>query len=544
MANEQKKDSIAEHIVKPDLFGRRPIYTTIERFDPDNEAVILSEVNSALAIHGQNVTDMDYLLGYRKGITPVLARTKTVRPDICAKINVNYADEIATFKGGFFLTQPAFYIGKTEEAQKGVKALNEYIIRSGKQREDNKLVDWFDTVGKADLFVRANDDERVPFKAFSLDPRSALVARSLSPGNDPVFGLYIVVRNGKQLISLWDDTSVYTIEGAETVKDEALSYPGYTLCAVRVIDRQDNPLGRVPIIEYYYNRMQMGCFEAALPLIDAASYLQSDRLDAVDQAVQSLLVFYNCELEDEDGKAAGPKEIREAGALFLRSVGENRADLKEIVTNLDQGQTQVFLDNLRDQILAVSAMPNTNMRSSHNAATGSAALIMDNWYQAETAARNTEDLFKESNAYFDDIVLHILREKKLLDIDKSDIDLQITRNDTQNAQSKAQTFQTYMAGGLAPVLALAKSGASSDPIADFEQSKDWIKLRWGDPEAVPAEAARPPLKGAKDGRSSGGGSGSTPGQVSAYYQMRNGRRVLIDSYQKRVKPKSTEKKPE
>lgn len=552
MADEERKDE-CERGIRPELFGRLPIYTTIERFNPDDEAQILEEVNSALSIHGQNVNAMDYLLRYRKGFTPVLARTKKVRPDICAKINVNYADEIATFKGGFFLTQPCFYIGKTEDAQKGAKELNDFIVRSGKQKEDNKLVDWFDTVGKANLFVRANDDPRVPFKAFALDPRAALVARSLSPGNDPVFGLYIVVRNGRQLISLWDDTSVYTIEGAETTKNETTVYPGYTLCATRVIDRQDNPLGKVPIIEYYYNRMYMASFEAALPLIDAASFLQSDRLDAVDQAVQSLLVFYNCELEDEDGKPTGSREIREAGALFLKSVGENKADLKEIVTNLDQSQTQVFLDNLRDQILAVSAMPNTNTRSSHNAATGSAALIMDNWYQAETAARNTEDLFKESNAYFDEIVLHILREKKLLDIDQSEIELQIPRNDTANAQSKAQTFQTYMAGGLAPVLALSKSGASSDPIADYEQSKGWIKLRWGDPDAVVADptmqpqqpTGTSPLEGAKDGNFSGNG-GSTPGQVAAYYQTRNGKRVLIDSYQKRVKPKvkQAEEKPE
>ena len=173
--------------------------------------------------------------------------------------------------------------------------------------------------------------------------------------------------------------------------------------------------------------------------------------------------------------------------------------------------------------------------------------------KAETAARNTEDLFKESNAYFDEIVLHILREKKLLDIDQSEIELQIPRNDTANAQSKAQTFQTYMAGGLAPVLALSKSGASSDPIADYEQSKEWIKLRWGDPDAVVADptmqpqqpTGASPLEGAKDGNFSGNG-GSTPGQVSAYYQTRNGKRVLIDSYQKRVKPKvrQAEEKPE
>ena len=558
MADENTEKKSANYSPCEILAGRLPIYTSIERFDPENEGAIITEINEALSIHVRNLIAMEYLYWYRRGITPVLARHKDIRPEICNKINVNYADEIATFKGGYFMTQPCYYMTKREgrEEQEKVKKLNEYLVRSGKQIADNKLVDWFDTVGKANLFVQANDDRRVPFKAYALDPRSAFVAKSMGPGERPVYSVHTVVNGDKLLLDVSDDTYTYTIAGTVTGK-LTTPEPKYVCTAVNIIDRKPNTLGFVPIIEYYYNRVAMASFEAAIPLIDASSFLQSDRLDAVDQAVQSLLVFYNCELEDEDGKAASPKMIREAGALFLKSIGENKADLKEIVTNLDQSQTQVFIDNLRDQILAVSAMPNSNQKTGHNSATGNAALIMADWYMADTAARNTEDLFRESNAYFDEIILHILREKGLLDIEQTDIELQFVRNETANAQSKAQTFQTYMAGGLHPILALAKSGASNDPVADYEQSKDWIKLRWGDPEAMlmgEGEGAEAdPMATAKDGQSAnygtnvGGGSGdgkSGEGRVNAYWQMRNGKRVLIDAYQKRVKPKTREEKPE
>ena len=527
------------------LAGRLPIYTSIERFDPNDEGSIITEVNEALAIHDMNLLAMEYLYWYRRGIVPVLGRKKEVRPEICARINVNYADEIATFKGGYFMTQPCYYMTKREgrAEQDKVKKLNDFLVRSGKQQADNKLVDWFDTVGKANLFVQANNDKNVPFKAYALDPRSAFVAKSMSPGERPVYCGHTVVIGDKLIIDVSDDTWTYTIEGTVTGK-LTTPCPEYTCTAVRIIDKKPNTLGFVPIIEYYYNRVQMSSFEAAIPLIDASSFLQSDRLDAVDQAVQSLLVFYNCELEDEDGNSASVQAIREAGALFLKSIGENKADLKEIVTNLDQAQTQIFIDNLRDQILAVSAMPNNNQKSGHNAATGNAALIMADWYMADTAARNTEDLFRESNAYFDEIILHILREKGLLDIEQTDIELQFVRNETANAQSKAQTFQTYMAGGLHPILALAKSGASNDPVADYEQSKDWVKLRWGDPDAIigaegmmPAAGANG-MEGAADGQqaSQADNGEDTPGRVKAYWQMRNGRKVLIDSYTKRTKP--------
>ena len=475
----------SEGITTP-LYGRLPIWTSFERFDPAKPDEIIEEVNEALTIHGMNVAAEDYLYWYRRGMTPVLGRTKEIRPEINNKINVGYADEIVSFKNGYFMTQPSFYVAreKGDELESAVKELNNYLYRSGKHKADNKTIDWFHTVGKGDIFVRSNDDPKKPFVVEALDPRSAFVARSSAPGGRVVYGGYAVKRGEEMVLSLWDDTNVYTLTGAVTKKfatpeKESL----YNVNAL--VKVEPNPLGIVPIVEYYYNSVMMSAFEAALPLIDASSYLQSDRLDGVDQAVQSLLVFYNCELDDDDEEnPTTPQMIRKAGALFLKSVGENRADLKEIVTNLDQSQTQVFIDNLREQILAISAMPLSGAdRGYSNSSTAQSQLVRDGWFQADTAARNTEDLFLESNEQFDEIMLKILREKGILDIDPSDIKLQIPRNETANVQSKAQAFQTMLAAGLEPTLAAAKSGISNDPVADIQKSLPYLRLIWGDPNA-------------------------------------------------------------
>lgn len=529
------------------LYGRKQIYTSIDRFDPNDEEAIIAEVNSALSIHVENLIAMEYLYWYRRGLTPVIARTKEVRPEICARISVNYADEICSFADGYFMTQPAFYVSrkKDEAISEKVGLLNDYLLRSGKQLADNKTVDWFHTVGKGDIFITASDDKDTPFRAYALDPRSAFVVKSLAPGNRPVYSVHTVVSGDRLMIDVSDDTYTYILEGTVTGKLTTTDN-NYICTASSVLSRTINPIGHVPIIEYFYNSVSMSKFEAAIPLIDATSFLQSDRLDAVDQAVQSLLVFYNCELEDEDGGAATPAMIRAAGALFLKSVGENKADLKEIVTNLDQSQTQIFIDNLREQILSICSMPNNlATRGFGNHATGTVALVDNGWYQADTAARNTEDLFCESNAYFDEIILHILREKNLLDLKPEDIKLQFVRNETANAQSKAQTLATYLAAGLAPQLALAKSGASNDPVADYEQSKDWIMLRWGDPSATEdtdvsfGGSAEAP--GAEDvsalsssSSESSGSKGGGRGNVRSYTQMRRGRKVTVSGYQKRV----------
>lgn len=531
---------------KPFLCGRLPIWTGIERFNPEDEAAILTEVNEALSIHAANIMAMDYLDWYRRGMTPVSARKKEIRPEINNRINVAYADEIVTFKNGYFLQSDCFYVSRSDDKEVAdkVKTLNEYLYRSGKQQADNKLVNWFHTVGKADLFIKANDDKDVPFLAYALDPRSAFVAKSLAPGNRPVYSGYGVKDGDNLKMSLSDDTNTYTLLCTKT--DEAPApYPDFPYVASEIISVEPNPLKAVPIIEYYYNSVMMGAFEAAVPLIDATSFLQSDRLDGVDQAVQSLLVFYNCELDDDDKNGGQtPDMIRKAGALFLKSVGENKADLKEIVTNLDQSQTQVFIDNLREQILAICAMPFTAAnRGYSNAASGTAQFARDGWYQASTASKNTEDLFKESNAYFDEIMLKILREKGLLDINPADIALKIVGDETSNIQSKAQAFQTLLAAGLNPELAAAKSNISNDPVADIKMSEPWLKMTWGDPfapkEVITEGPVKTPPEGEEEQLSKGqkAAEGASvdqnkDGQVRTYTQTRNGRKIQIRGYQR------------
>ena len=247
MADETKNNGFV-----PFLFGRKPIYTSIERFDPDFPEEIISEVTSALVIHNENMLAMEYLYWYRRGITPVNEREKEIRPEINNKINVAYADEICTFKNGYFLTDNTTYIAREDDTEISdkVKTFNEYVYRSGKHLADNKVVNWFHTVGKADLFVRSNDDPDVPFKAYALDPRCAFVAVSSDPSARPVYGGYMVKDGDEIRVSLWDDTNVYTLVGAKTgqyaTPDKEVAFS-----VSAVIDRQPNPLGRVPIIEYY-----------------------------------------------------------------------------------------------------------------------------------------------------------------------------------------------------------------------------------------------------------------------------------------------------
>lgn len=292
-------------------------------------------------------------------------------------------------------------------------------------------------------------------------------------------GVNFVVQGDVSKFDVWTRDKVFHLYGGARGKMiTSQASHDFLATAVGIESVEANPLGEIPIIEYRYNSVNMGAFESVVPLLDAINNVVSNRVDGVEQFIQSLMVMVNCELPE----GATSNDVRDRGLIELKSVGENRADIKILTEQLDQTQTQVLIDDLYEQVLRICGMPSTTKGGTSTSDTGAAVLARDGWYQADNVARNTEDLFKRSNRQFDRILTKVLKERGLLNIDITDFELQFTRNETANVQSKAQAFQTLMAAGFHPVLAAGKSGISNDPVADVAMSEKWLKLIWGDPD--------------------------------------------------------------
>ena len=467
-------------VIRNDLFGRLDIYATTDYITAEN---VISEVNSALTYHVMNLLQEDFLYWYRRNVQPILGRHKDVRPEIMNIVQESNADMIVTFKNGYFLTQDATYISRKAENQEKVDKLNEFLYRSDKHHVDNELVNWFHTVGKAALFVEADrgGDPDEPFHTYALDPRSAFVVYSLKPGNEPVMGVNFVVQGDVSRFDVFTRDTVYHLVGGAVGKMMTTQVThDFLATAVSIESVEPNILGYIPIIEYRYNSINTGAFELVVPMLDAINNVVSNRVDGIEQFIQSLLVLVNCEMPE----GATANMLRDRGLIELKSVGENKADIKILTEQLDQSQTQVLVDDLYDKVMQICAMPLISKHGTTYDTTGAAVLANAGWYQADAAARNTEDLFKKSNRQFDRIIVKILRDRGLLAISLSDFELHFVRNEQINVQSKAQAFQTLMAAGFHPILAASKSGVSNDPVADITMSEDYIKMIWGDPNKV------------------------------------------------------------
>lgn len=472
------------------LFGRRKLYTVVENITAENVVQVL---NAVLPSHFKNYQEENYLYWYRRGQQPVLNRTKEIRPEINNKVCENLSSQLVSFKNGYFLTQPTFYTSRKEdeEISEEVNELNDYLYLSGKAEADNNIVDWFHTVGLGVLFVESVDDDEAPMKCYALDPRQSFVVYSRRYDSKPVMAVNMVSDGMKDdqerlIFDVFTKDKIFHINGGMSIRavsdNEEVTVSG---TAINVESEEPNLLGEIPMIEYSFDRNRMACFEAALPLLDAVNEAQSNRLDSEIQHVNSLLVFYNCELgDDDDGNAITPSYIRQYGAVFLKSVGQEKADLKEIASALDQTQTQVLVDDLVKQICDISGMPHTAATDRGTSDNTGAVYLRNGWSSADTHARNTEDIFREANRQFDKIFLNILHKKhKLKKLKPSDLDTQFVRNEMDNLLVKTQCALNLKSLGFSPELVFEKSGISNDPVGDVAKSKPYIDVAYLLPDA-------------------------------------------------------------
>ena len=270
-----------------------------------------------------------------------------------------------------------------------------------------------------------------------------------------------MTRGAELLIDVWDRNNKYHLRG--TYKGRlATPTPDYVCTASSIIDYEPNLLGAVPIIEYQYNSVGMSAAESVIPLLDAINDIQSGRLDSIDQFVQSLLIFYNCELgDDPDGNPITTQYVREAGALFLKSIGENKADVDIMSSELNQSQAQVAIDDLFNKILVIQGIANREGNTGGD--TQGAVSLRNGYLDSEKRAELSEPSFKKAEKQFLRILLYKLSVDKQTTLKVSDIEIKISRSKMDNMLTKAETLKLLLDSGIYYERAIKSVGFFADP---------------------------------------------------------------------------------
>ena len=442
------------------MYGRKMITTDATEITESN---VVSELKKAITKHLTNRGEIEYLWNYYRGKQPILSRTKDVRPEICNKIVENRANEIVSFKVGYLCGEPIQYVGRSGEdvISTGISQLNEMMFSESKASQDKEIVEWQMICGTAYRLVlpdTTEDEDDAPFEMFTLDPRDSFVVYSNSIGNKPLMGVkYCTDESGVSTYSIYTDNRFWKVK------------------ASGILERAKHGLGMIPIFEYPANNARLGAFEIVLPLLDAINNVASNRLDGVEQFVQSFIKFINCDISTDDFQ-----QLKDLGAIKVKSVDGANADVDMITNELNQGQSQTLVDYLYQTVLTICGIPNRNGGSS-TSDTGSAVLLRDGWSLAESRAKDSELMFKKAEKNVLKLILKICRESagtptEVCSLKLKDIALQFTRRNYDNIQSKAQVLVQMLGNSkIHPRLAFAHCGMFSNVEDAYSQSMKYAE---------------------------------------------------------------------
>ena len=444
--------------MRTDLFGRKVIMHDADAVTADNVLTVLADV---WPTYMENSSQIKYLHKYYRGRQPILDRVKDIRPEICNRLVVNLANEIVCFARGYIAGEPIQYVLRGEEGSAdSVTRLNEMMFTEQKFSRDMDLITDMLVCGTGYRLVlpdRQEDANDAPFEIYGLDPAKTFVIYSSKFHHKPLAAVYVVRRRAdRQLVA-----TVYTPTQMFTVEDAGLG-------GGRITGVDGHALGRIPIIEYPAGRERMGYFECVIPLLDCINNIQSNRADGIEQYIQSLMKFKNCDVDTDI-----LDEIRQLGAVKIKSSNGLDADVELMSQELNQQQTQTLIDNLMQLALTICGIPTIGNGKSDSSNNG-AVVLKNGWQSAEARAKGIETAFKESETEFLKQVLNICATKGALALPVSSVDIRFTRRNYEDIQSKSQVLLGLLNNDkVHPLEAYKACDMFPDPEQAYENGMAW-----------------------------------------------------------------------
>lgn len=439
-------------------YGRKVAYTDAEVVTRDNVTKILAD---NIGIFNKNKTAIEYLWNYYKGDQLMHYRTKdnAMRDDIVNRIVENHAYSIVQFKTSQTFGEPVQYISRKddEEINKAVDTLNNYMIDVDKQSKDIKAGEWQSATGTSFKAVRFALDDEIPFQIIAPTPLTTFIIYSRLTEEPMLSVQELRDENGELFYLCFSNNMQYKIKGG--------------VC----IDERVHAFGSIPVVEYPNNWERVSDIEIVIDLLDAISNMQSNRMDGVEQFVQSFIVFCNAELDETSWR-----NMKKQGAIVIKSNNgsDNKASVDMLTAELNQSETQVAKDDLWDNALEILGLPSRNSSPSGGDTLG-AVQMREGWSQAKLTTQMKDPLVKTSEKRLAKVILKALHVAKMdLNITQRDFDVQINHAPTDNMVVKCQSLQYLLQCGISPAVAIRTVQLWSDAEKTYLLSKPFLDVLW------------------------------------------------------------------
>ena len=461
-------------------YGRKIAYTSVPEITEENVVSVLGEV---IGVFNWNKPIIKYLWDYKNGDQPVLYRVKTVRDDIVNVVVENHAWEIVRFKNAQTYGEPVQYIStsKDEKVSEAVDMLNRLAKVAGKRRKDVDSGEWTSAVGTGFKAIQRTNDPDIPFRIVAPTPMNTFVIYSQETDEALAAVQELKDAEKKNYYLVFTPTHEFRIQNSQLIPLE-MNADG-----VAVYSRL-HAFGGIPIIEYPNNQSRISDIELVISMLDAVNTMQSNRMDGIEQFVQSWIKFVNCDV-DEDTFT----KMKMMGALVVKSNNgsENKADVDVMSQELNQSQAQVAKEDLFDNILSIEAIPNREGNTGGD--TQGAVQLRNGWDVSKTAARLKDVYIEEGDKKLAFMMLNCMRISKGLqqnELSVTDFECQINHSPQDNMMVKAEVFQMLVQSGVHPKIATETCGLWPDSEKTYLESKPYFDALYKTAEEIANEAER------------------------------------------------------
>ena len=435
------------------VYGRKIAYTDVDKITPQN---VVKVIGDCIGVFYGNKIAIRYLWRYYKGDQPTLYRTKITNEDITNKIVENHAYEIVQFKVGQTYGEPVQFISrKDDEAiNKAVDELNDYMVDANKQEKDIKAGEWQSATGTSFKAVQPKQGD-VPFRITAPTPMNTFMIYNRNTEEPILVVQELKDEDGRYYKLAFSDTMSFKMVNSDLVESKLHTYGG------------------IPIVEYPNNHERISDIELVISMLDAINNMQSNRMDGIEQFVQSWIKFVNCKVDEEQFK-----KMKMSRALVVTSINkDNKSDVDVMTQELNQTQCQVAKDDLWDNTLSILAIP--TKQSNTGGDTQGAVQLRNGWDFSKTRAKLKDPLVKSAEKRLAMVVLNVLRVAgNGLNLTLRDFDVQINHSPQDNMYTKSQTLLQLLQCGIHPLVAIKTVGLWGDAEKTFLLSKPYVDNLW------------------------------------------------------------------
>lgn len=476
-------------------YGRKVLYTDVSEITYEN---VIDVLRKAIAGHEENAARIDYLLRYEAG-EQQLPRKKVNRKEIDIHCVDNVANEIAKFHIGYKWGVPITIVQRGEKDNGGenetdaISLLNECYEAQSIRKKTQELARFVEITGIGYTYVGINteweDESDSYFTVDVLEPQTAFIIRSsYYRDKRPMLGVtYRRDSQGNRFFTCYskdrrfDIKNLMEIENGEIVSKEKSTWNH------DVRSGEENPLHKIPIIEWIRDFDRMGCFERQIDDMDCLNLIESDICNATDEAVQAIwhcndVDFPKEEIELPDGTK---KEIvrkpqnNEWMQTFTTQDGKTPF-VTPLSSNFDYEGNLNYAVTKRSLILQKADVPSRGGSSGGN--TGLALDTASGASNTEAIASSQQNITEGCKMEEIKVVLAAIKEcpdtpadSPLLKLKYRDVQASVKRNKQYELSTKANCLSTLLSHGINGYHALRVVNMFDDINQVYADSAETIK---------------------------------------------------------------------